>query len=1017
MIEFRFCQNCEKIAPRGTKCLICGGNIELKEPQFFIGKFFGKYKIEEILGQGGMGVVFLARHSILGRLSALKLIIPDLVNDADTFIERFLREAQLLAGLKHPNIIDVYDFDISEYGLPYYAMEYVEGISLRNLLAGDRNNLSLVDFGTVLKMCASALDYSHKKGIVHRDLKPENIIVSISENRPFPKILDFGIAKILSQESGKTLTGEGNIIGTLHYIAPEQILGGAITPKTDQYAFALIVAEIVSKRVMREGKTLGEICAADIQKPLGRECFPENTGEQVIAALQKATAKEPSERYATVSDFVSALEIKEPERADKLAVVIERKTNRILPTIVLESGKEVLSQLSSKKSRIVKSSANLSPSSQKRKPILLYAIIFSVVFLIVALSLIFILKKAKEKKIKNDYPLCQLAGEWQVPPDTSSILSSVEGKSAILKGVKSLYLVKFSSNQMPSMFPFQQTEELIGTTPEGEPVFLKNGKVIKTNLEENKETMIFEASKEKNELVSISRSCRIVAFGLDKRINIYSLIYEKVQFLSSLNLDTNVSEIKIKELSDKYFACIADEKVLVYEVDSAKQILNIPFSERVFSIFIDDVTENMAVWGWFDKIVVFSLQGGEKKEIRITGEPRDLLIIPDRPTIVVSGTFGIRFIDLNNSSILFEDNNNGKTFSSLLYTPRGVLALSQEKSSVSLYSLRTSFPEKVIKVGEKELWTITKDSRSETLFAGGIDGMVYKIDSLGEVSKKELHTLGVTALEVYKDYLISSSDDKSIAVFKISDLEVEYRSTAHKYLINYLSICGVPPKLWSSSSDGSLKSWSIPNLEELSSLSLNEKLKGKFTLHAFWISPDEKKMLIGTWNNQLIYIDRTESENEATIFKTPSHALLKMVELKRNNAILIIGGFENYGIYVFDLLTGNLFLLPQISPSAMIFSAASDKDEQTVYLCPFGSIMSLKVSRENDNTFAYEGSLFLIPEISSSSTMLSYIENNRIVVANSSGEVVYVGKDNLKSSYEFKGSIKNKIPSSKVLFR
>lgn len=151
----------------------------------------------------------------MGRLSALKLIIPDLVGDTtDTFIERFLREAQLLAGLKHPTIVHIYDFYISDYGLPYYAMEYVEGVSLRNFLSSESKHLNVNDFSEIFKGIASALDYSHKKGIVHRDLKPENIMLTISENRVIPKIFDFGIAKILTEEREKTLTGEGNIIGT-----------------------------------------------------------------------------------------------------------------------------------------------------------------------------------------------------------------------------------------------------------------------------------------------------------------------------------------------------------------------------------------------------------------------------------------------------------------------------------------------------------------------------------------------------------------------------------------------------------------------------------------------------------------------------------------------------------------------------------------------------------------------------------------------------------------------------------
>ncbi len=192
-------------------------------------------------------------------------------------------------------------------------------------------------------------------------------------------------------------------------------MGNAITPKTDQYAFALIVAEIVSKRIVREGKTLGAICAIDIQKPLGREHFPENTEEQVIAAVQKATAKEPSERYDKVADFVSALEIKEPEKVDRLASIIERKTVGVSPTMTLPSGKEVLSKISSKKSKNVKSYAEPFTASQKRKPFLLYATIFSAFFLVIALSLFFALKKEKKEEIADSYPLCQMAGSWQVP--------------------------------------------------------------------------------------------------------------------------------------------------------------------------------------------------------------------------------------------------------------------------------------------------------------------------------------------------------------------------------------------------------------------------------------------------------------------------------------------------------------------------------------------------------------------------------------------------------------------------
>ncbi|MCX7830362.1 MAG: serine/threonine-protein kinase, partial [Acidobacteria bacterium] len=808
-------------------------------------------------------MVFLARHSILGRLSALKVIIPDLVSDADTFLERFLREAQLLAGLKHPNIVDIYDFDISDYGLPYYAMEYVEGISLRNLLACEGRNLSIEDLGSVLNMCASALDYSHKKGIVHRDLKPENILISLSENKVVPKILDFGIAKMLTQESSKTLTGEGNIIGTLHYIAPEQILGGKISPKTDQYSFALIVAEIVSGKILREGKTLGEICASDIQKPLDKNRLPENVSENIATAIQKATSKEPDLRYATVSDFVSALEIKEPEKPDKLTLIVQRTTIGVSPTITPQFSKDILSQLSSKKSKTVSSSPStpIPPlSANKPKPIFLYGAIVFAVFLAVLATILFVFKKSNKKEYdKKEYLICQKTGEWQVPPDTSAVLSSFEGTSAILKGAKSLYMVKFLTNQVPSSFPIEQSEIFIGITPTGDPFFLNNGKIVRKNLEESSEKIIMDFSKEKYDFATVSNSARTLAVGGNKTIYFYSLLFENNAPISKISLEFPISEFKAKKLSDKFFAFIANGIFTVYDISNGNKILSVPFSENVFSVFIDDVSEYAAVWGWFDKISVFSLNGGENKDIRITGEPRDLIIIPDRPTIVVSGTFGIRFIDLKSSEVFYEDSAEGKALSSLLYSPKGILALNKEKSALMQYSLRTSEPDKIVKVCDNEIWAITKDIKNETLYLGGVDGKIYCVDKNDLIKTKELHTLGVTALATCEDHLISSSDDKSIAVLKLPSLDVEYRSTAHTYLINYLLVKGTPKKLWSSSSDGSLKSWSIPNLQEIFSFSVEAELKKKSSLHAFWVSQDEKKMVIGTWNHKVVYINKENS--------------------------------------------------------------------------------------------------------------------------------------------------------------
>lgn len=1009
MLEFRICKDCQKITPQGTKCYYCGGSVELKEPHFFIGKSFGKYKIEGILGQGGMGVVFLARHSILGRLSALKLIIPDLAGDStDTFIERFLREAQLLAGLKHPNIVDIYDFDISDYGLPYYAMEYVEGVSLRNFLASESKHLNVNHFSEIFKEIASALDYSHKKGIVHRDLKPENIMLTVSENKVIPKIFDFGIAKILTEEKGKTLTGEGNIIGTLNYIAPEQILGGKILPQTDQYALALIVAEIISGKILREGKTLGEIISKDFQQAIGSEIFPSSTSEAISFALYKATSKEPLQRYETISDFVLALNLQPSSNTRNLVNLIERKIVGVSPTLTPQSSKEILSQLSAKKTEKTKVAAQPEKSPQKKKPLLIFVYFLFPLIVISLFSYFLFFKINKEDEKAKDFSLCEKTGEWKVPLDSASILSSMDGNSILLKGAKSIYFSTLSEGQIPSSFPIEKSEEIIGANSNNEAILLKDKKIIKVNYEENKENVILDYSNEKVDLVCISRTTRTLALGKSNKIEFYSIFFEKPQLITSLSLDFDVSSLKTYNVSDKYFAFLAKEKIVVYNFFDSKPIFDFPFVEvNVYSIFIDDSLDYIALWGWFDRIALFSLSNGINKNIQISGEPKDLLIIPDRPTIVICGTFGIRFIDFNSSETLFEDSNEGKTLTSLAYSPKGILSLSKEKSSVSMYKYRTLSPEKIVKVCDKALWAITRDNKNDNLYLGGSDGKIYAVDKDGLITKKDIHTLGVTALVVNDNLLISSSDDKSIAVFKLPSLEVEYRSTAHKYLINYLTINKSTNKLWSSSSDGFIKGWSIPTLQEYSSFSLSEILKSKLSLHALWVSPDEKKFVIGTWNHQINIIDKNNDETTIKTFKIPSFATLAVIELKKVNVLIILGCYDTYGVYLLDLTTDELFLLSQLGSTSNIFSGYAADDGSTVYLSPWGEIVSVKFEKEKDNSISFESSLFVLPETESSSVMM--VETQKIVCANSTGELIYILNNNLKSSLTLKGEAKQKI--------
>ena len=179
--------------------------------------FFPDLEIFELVGRGGMGVVYKARQKQLDRLVALKILLPSVGKDS-AFAERFSREARAMAMLSHPHIVTVYDFGQKE-SLYYFLMEFIDGLTLRQLL--DAGKLAPKEALAIVPQICEALQFAHDKGVVHRDIKPENILMDRSGQ---VKIADFGLAKLVGQE-GKdfTITGAGQVMGTPNYMAPEQI--------------------------------------------------------------------------------------------------------------------------------------------------------------------------------------------------------------------------------------------------------------------------------------------------------------------------------------------------------------------------------------------------------------------------------------------------------------------------------------------------------------------------------------------------------------------------------------------------------------------------------------------------------------------------------------------------------------------------------------------------------------------------------------------------------------------------
>lgn len=207
------------------------------------------YKIEKILGFGGMGAVFYAKQISNGLDVALKVILPEKTTDT-TLVQRFLREAKAGLLLSHPNIVKTHKYSKTTDGILFIVMEFVEGDTLQNYLQ-NVGRLSLEKTIEFLRQLSSALDAAHKNKVLHRDLKPENILVTkLKDGSEITKLTDFGIAKILSSEQGKTnntfLTGTGQVVGTPKYMSPEQLLGLNIKHTTDIYSLGLLLYKMLT---------------------------------------------------------------------------------------------------------------------------------------------------------------------------------------------------------------------------------------------------------------------------------------------------------------------------------------------------------------------------------------------------------------------------------------------------------------------------------------------------------------------------------------------------------------------------------------------------------------------------------------------------------------------------------------------------------------------------------------------------------------------------------------------------
>ncbi len=313
-------------APRGARCPNCGDAVppgslrcdrdgwlysDVLDP-FSGATLAGRYRVIARLGRGGMSSVYLARHLMIERLAAVKVLRADLSRDP-VHRDRFLREARAANRIQHENVIDISDYGETSEGLVYLVMEYVPGESLLATIA--RGPLALRRALDIARQIASGLARAHQMDVIHRDLKPDNVLlIPRDDRREQVKLLDFGVAKLLDQPS---LTLSNKVFGTPGYIAPEYATGGAITPRTDLYSLGVVLYEMVTGAMPFDVEHINELMLKHVtEAPVPPRARVPSIPEPIERLVLRCLEKQPERRFQNAHELIENIDALRREMSD-----------------------------------------------------------------------------------------------------------------------------------------------------------------------------------------------------------------------------------------------------------------------------------------------------------------------------------------------------------------------------------------------------------------------------------------------------------------------------------------------------------------------------------------------------------------------------------------------------------------------------------------------------------------------------------------------------------------------------
>ncbi|MFN7974999.1 MAG: WD40 repeat domain-containing protein [Acidobacteriota bacterium] len=520
-------------------------------------------------------------------------------------------------------------------------------------------------------------------------------------------------------------------------------------------------------------------------------------------------------------------------------------------------------------------------------------------------------------------PAPAVAPPLPIPLDVTRLLGT-RGGALVMAGEGSLYLAPLDASQPAARIALDGGKRALGAAADG-LVFMLDGDALKLRDAVAQSERIV-AGPMPAELaipgeVAISPRGEVIARTGETSVDVYRVSGGRCD--KAFSVAHSGGSVVMAVTDARLYLVEGTAEVSVHDTGSGQRAYAAPFPEqRPYTIAPLVGTDLFAVAGWFDRVLVFDAGKPETPPVAIQrqGGTTALAWIPDGPTLAMAGRSGAALWHRDGSVATLTD----KPAERLLVSGATLLVTGIHDHAATAMRLPAPPPERKVPVVKGAIWAIVSDAERERLLIGGSDGGLYSYALPdGPAVKHELHSDGVTALAIDAEHIASSSDDKTIAVWKLADTSVVWRSKAHGFLVNALRIAGEPPSLWSSSSDGTLKQWDWPQLEERFQIDTQEIAGKKQSVAAFWISRDGHRILAGTWANALDVIDRDGTSVRGRVLPCSSQALYQAVEVL-GGTVVLFSGVEPPGVYAYDLSRDAWHTLPDLGADATCAIGAGD---------------------------------------------------------------------------------------------